>query len=175
MASSFARGASSGVNTTSGQPADAAAAARARPWLPADAVTSSRAVSPRSRRARTALKAPRALNEFDTWSDSSLRTTRRSARSDSQRDSTSGVRRTNGAIRRRARRTSTSAKELRQLRGERGTRQHLSDAGLAGRVDDVGLYVRGVADGRNLGERWILLHRRDDRERAGARIVQVED
>jgi hypothetical protein len=38
-----------------------------------------------------AFRAPRALNELDTWVDSSLRRTSASAALDSHRDSTSGV------------------------------------------------------------------------------------
>src|SRR3989442_12260312 len=63
-------------------------------------------MSPRSSRAMTALKAPRSLNEFESCSDSSFSQTRAAARFDSHADSTSGVPRTNGTIRFRARNAS---------------------------------------------------------------------
>jgi len=56
IASSFVAGASAGVNTTNGRWKVSAAAASARPWLPADAVTSCAGPPPvRSSRAVTAL------------------------------------------------------------------------------------------------------------------------
>ena len=83
----------------------------------------------------TALNAPRDLNEFETCSDSSLSETSAPARSDSHAEAPSGVRRTYGAIRRRARKTSTSRKDIRQLMRERGSRQDFADAGLSRGVD----------------------------------------
>ena len=55
----------------------------------------------------TALNAPRALNALDSCNDSSFSDTVALATSDSHRDATSGVRRRYGAIRFRARSTST--------------------------------------------------------------------
>ena len=88
----------------------------------------------------------------------------------------SGVRRTYGAIRRRAqehvdhrRRPGCGGVEgcphVQACRvrispsccDERRPRQHLADAGLARRVDHVGLHVRRIADRRDRRERRILL------------------
>ena len=95
MASSLVFGASDGVNTVRGRLKVCAAAASARPWLPADAVTScAGAPSGRSSSAMTALNAPRDLKEFETCSDSSFSETSAPECSDNHADRTSGVRRT---------------------------------------------------------------------------------
>jgi hypothetical protein len=65
-----------GVNTVNGKWNVSAATASARPWLPADAVTRAWGPPARSRRASTALKAPRDLKEFETCTDSTLIDTR---------------------------------------------------------------------------------------------------
>src|SRR3977135_2489745 len=112
---------------------------------------------PRSSLAMTALKAPRDLNEFESCTDSSLSDTSAPARSDSHAERTSGVRRTYGAIRRRAhntsrrviglasspRRSGLPRENLRQLLRERRAGEHFSDASLSGGVDDVDLHGRG--------------------------------
>jgi hypothetical protein len=97
----LARGASDGVKTTHAMPVAPAASARARPWLPADAVTST-GRSPRSARLSAALKAPRTLKAFERCWLSSLIQTSAPVTPDSQAERTNGVRRTCGVIRRRA-------------------------------------------------------------------------
>src|SRR4026208_376773 len=105
--------------------------------------------APRSSLAMTALKAPRDLNEFESCTDSSLSDTSAPERSDSHDERTSGVRRTYGAILRRARSTSRSVilpfENLGQLLRERRTGEHFADARLSRGVDDVDLHVRREA------------------------------
>src|SRR3954452_3571930 len=105
----------------------------------------------------TALNAPRDLNEFDSWIDSTLIETRVPAASESHGEWSSGVRRTYGAIRARARRMSIISaargsrlrQNLRQVLRKRRACQHIVDAGLTCGVDDVHLHVRCVADRAN--------------------------
>ena len=103
MALSFDSGAERGVKIVAGSDALLAAQAMARPWFPAEAVTTRDTVRPSSRSRVMAFSAPRTLNELDTWVDSSFRRTAASAACESQGDSTSGVTSRWSAIRSRAR------------------------------------------------------------------------
>ena len=94
MASVFALGAVFGVNTTSAMPSVSAAKAMARPWLPAEAVTTrgrDAGSGWASISASSALNAPRILNEWVRFSDSSFSSTRRPAVAPSGSDSRSGL------------------------------------------------------------------------------------
>src|SRR5690606_23435024 len=94
MPSSFDAGVVPGANTWRRTPSAAAAAARARPWLPAEAVTTGSDAEPRSPRRSRACIAPRYLKERVRCSDSSFSQTWRPLADPSACDSMSGVRRT---------------------------------------------------------------------------------